>query len=366
MSTTETQAPASPAARKWDKPLEVVVVGAGFAGLYMLHALRESGFRAVVFEAGADVGGTWYWNCYPGARCDVESLDYSYKFSEEVQREWQWSERYAPQEEILRYIHFVADRFDLRRDIRCNAKVIAAHYDDAANLWTVRTNAGDVVQARFVVMATGCLSTTNVPSISGRESFKGPQYHTGHWPKTPVSFAGKRVAVIGTGSSGVQTIVEVSKEAAQLTVFQRTANFCLPADKPELGDEERKNYRDNFAKMREIARFSQYGTPLSDGLLIPRSALDDDEATRTRIYQERWELGGAALVRSYNDLLLNADANKTAADFVRAKIREVVKDPETAAALSPMDHHIGTKRLCLSTTYYETYNVGAGRNLTHL
>ena len=342
--------------RTWDEPLDAVVIGAGFSGLYMLHALRESGFDPVVFEAGDDIGGTWFWNRYPGARCDVESLDYSYKFSEALQREWQWSERYAAQEEILRYIHFVADCFDLRRSIHLNAQVTASHYDEAANLWTVRTNAGDVVRARFLIMATGCLSTTNLPGIPGRARFQGPQYHTGNWPKTPVSFAGQRVAVIGTGSSGVQAITEIAHEAVRLTVFQRSANFCLPAAVPTLSDDERKNYRDQFPQLREIARHSTYGTPYSEDLLLRRSALADDTETRNRIYQERWELGGAALVRSYNDLLIDAEANKTAAEFVRAKIREIVKDPKTAAALSPNDHHIGTKRLCLGTRYYETFN----------
>jgi cyclohexanone monooxygenase len=356
VNQTDSQQTTQPAIRTWAEPLDVVVVGAGFAGIYMQHALREAGFRSVVFEAGSDIGGTWYWNRYPGARCDVDSLDYSYKFSEELHRDWQWSERYAAQEEILRYFHFVAERFDLRRDIYLNTRVTASHYDEASNLWTVRTSAGDVVRARFVIMATGNLSTTNVPAIPGRERFHGQQYHTGNWPKEPVTFAGKRVAVIGTGSSGVQVATEISRQAAQLTVFQRTANFSLPADVPTLDDKERKNYRDNFPQMREIARNSQYGTPYSQALLLHRSALEDDPETRNRIFEERWAMGGAALVRSYNDLLINREANHPAAEFVRAKIREIVKDPQTAAALSPNDHPIGTKRLCLDTGYYEAFN----------
>ena len=339
-----------------DEPLDVVVVGAGFSGLYMLHALREAGFRTTLFEAGDDVGGTWFWNRYPGARCDIESLDYSYKFSEAIQREWRWSERYAAQAEILRYIHFVADRLDLRRDIHLNARVTASHYDEAAKTWTVRTEAGHAVRTRFVVMASGCLSTANVPRIPGLENFEGPQYHTGRWPKTPVDFTGQRVAVIGTGSSGIQAIPEIARDAAQLTVFQRTANFSLPALNRPLEDEERDRYRDRFPKLREIARTSLYGTPYSDELLLHRSALADDAETRNRIFQERWDLGGAALVRSYNDLLVDPEANATAAEFVRDKIRSIVRDPETAAALSPSDHYIGTKRICLGTRYYETFN----------
>jgi len=356
MTRTDSQQPPTTHARKWDQPLDAVVVGAGFAGLYMLHVLREAGFRAVVFESGEDIGGTWFWNRYPGARCDIESLDYSYKFSDALQREWQWTERYAAQEEILRYIHFVADRLDLRRDIFPNSRVTAARYDERANTWTVRTDAGDVVQARLVIMATGNLSTTNVPAIPGREKFHGEQYHTGHWPKTPVDLKGKRVAVIGTGSSGIQAIPEIARQAAQLTVFQRTANYCLPALNHPLTESERASYRDQFAKMRDTSRASIYGTPYSEDLLLHRSALADDPETRNRIYQERWELGGGALVRSYNDLLTDPAANDTAAEFIRSKIRAIVKDAKTAAALSPNDHHIGTKRICLGTNYYETFN----------
>lgn len=340
----------------WPEPLDAVVVGAGFAGLYMQYVLREAGFASVVFEAGEDIGGTWYWNRYPGSRCDIESLDYSYKFSDDIQREWQWSERYAAQEEILRYIHFVADHLDLRRHVHLETRITAARYDEASNLWTVRTGVGDVVQARFVIMAVGNLSATNVPAIPGRESFMGEQYHTGHWPKEPVSFEGKRVAVIGTGSSGIQAIPEIAREAAQLTVFQRTANFCLPAMNRPLAESELASYRDQFAQMREISRMSVYGTPYAEDLLLHRSALADDPEKRDRIYQERWVLGGGGLVRSYNDLLIDPEANDTAAEFVRAKICEVVKDPKTAAALSPSDHYIGTKRICLGTNYYETYN----------
>lgn len=356
MNHTVSQHTPQPAIRTWAEPLDVVVVGAGFAGLYMQHALREAGFRSVVFEAGGDIGGTWFWNRYPGARCDVESLDYSYKFSDFLQREWQWTERYAPQDEILRYIHFVADRLDLRGDIHLNTRVSSSRYDEASNLWTVGTDAGDVVQARFVIMATGNLSTANVPVIAGRERFQGEQYHTGNWPKEPVNFAGKRVAVIGTGSSGIQAIPEIAHQAAQLTVFQRTANFCLPAMNRPLTESERENYRDQFPQLREISRTSVYGTPYAEDLLLHRSALADDAETRNRIYRERWELGGAALVRSYNDLLIDPEANDTAADFIRAKIREVVKDPTTAVALSPNDHPVGTKRVCLGTNYYETFN----------
>ena len=336
--------------------LDVVVVGAGFSGLYMLHALRSAGFRTLLFEAGDDVGGTWFWNRYPGARCDIESLDYSYKFSEELQRDWQWSERYAPQEEILRYINHVADRFDLRRDIHLNARVQGARYDEAARQWTVNTDAGHPVRAQYVIMASGCLSTANVPRIAGLEAFRGPLYHTGQWPRTPVDFTGQRVGVIGTGSSGFQAIPEIARQAVQLTVFQRTANYSLPAVNRKLSDQERGNYRDHFPRLREIARTSQFGTPYSDDLLLHRSALADSAEVRDRIYQERWELGGAGLVRSYNDLLIDREANDTAAQFVRDKICSIVEDPVTAAALTPIDHPIGTKRVCLDTGYYETFN----------
>lgn len=339
-----------------NEPLDAVVIGAGFAGLYMIYSLRKAGFRGVCYEAGQGVGGTWFWNRYPGARCDVESLDYSYKFSEELQREWQWTERYPAQAEILKYINYVADRFDLRRDIKLNSQVKAAHFDEATNLWTVRTQTGEVVRAKFVITALGLLSTTNIPKIPGLERYKGPTYHTGRWPEQPVDFTNQRVAVIGTGSSGVQMIPEIAKQAAHLTVFQRTPNYSLPARNRPLTEEERQTYRTNFLRNRDVARSSQYGSAYSDVLQVHRSALDDDADTRERVYQSRWELGGGGIVRSYDDLLTNPEANKTAAEFVRARIRDVVKDPETAEALTPYDHHLGTKRPCIDTGYFETFN----------
>lgn len=337
--------------------LDIAIIGAGFAGLYMLHRARQEGFVARAFEAGSDVGGTWFWNRYPGARCDVDSLDYSYSFSDELQRSWRWSERYAAQPEILRYIHHVADFFDLRKDIELDTRIASAVFDEATDRWTVTSEAGATITARFVVMATGVLSVTSVPDVPGLEDFEGRWYHTGYWPQEPVDFTGKRVAVVGTGSSGIQTITEVAKKAASLTVFQRTAHFAVPARNGPLPDDEIDAYRENFQALRQVARTSQYGTAKSDAMLLHRSALVDADDVRHALFEARWKEGGIALVRSYDDLLTDVEANRTASEFVAGKVGEIVKDPDTAALLKPKDYHIGTKRVCLDTGYYESFNL---------
>ena len=346
------QAQASPV--RTVKAYDVVVVGAGFAGMYMLHRLRGLGFSARVYEQGGGVGGTWYWNRYPGARCDVESMQYSYSFSEELQQEWDWSERYAPQPEILNYANHVADRFDLRRDIQFDTRVERVAFDAHAKCWSVTTSDGETVEAQFIVLATGCLSNARKPDIKGLESFKGPVYHTGSWPHEPVDFTGQRVGLIGTGSSGIQSAPIIAEQARHLTVFQRTANFSIPARNAALTDEERNNFRRTYPEIRRFAR-----EVARNGIFAEqpdRGALDDSDETRNGKYSARWERGGLTFMNVYNNLGLERSANDTAANFVRGKIAEIVKDPETAKLLQPNSHPIGTKRICIDTDYFATFN----------
>jgi cation diffusion facilitator CzcD-associated flavoprotein CzcO len=336
-----------------ERRLDAVVVGAGFAGLYMLHRLRALGLSVQVFEAGDGVGGTWYWNRYPGARCDVESMDYSYSFSDELQQEWTWTERYAAQPEILKYINHVADRFDLRRDITLSTRVTSAVFDDATGRWRVETDRGDRVSARFCIMATGCLSDAQVPDIKGRETFAGPWYHTGRWPHGGVDFTGQRVAVIGTGSSAIQSIPIIARQATHLFVFQRTPNYSMPAHNAPLDRDYEQRVKVAYAEFRRQARESRVG------FVVERSgdsalAVPPDE--REREYEKRWRRGGLGFSAAYTDILTNKDANDTAAAFFRDKIRTIVRDPDVAAALTPTDYPLGTKRLCVDTDYYATFN----------
>ena len=334
--------------------VDVVVVGAGFAGLYMLYRLRGLGLQVQVIEAGSDVGGTWFWNRYPGARCDVESMEYSYSFSEELQQDWDWTERYATQPEILRYINHVANRFDLRRDVQFNTRVRSAIFDEATGRWTVTTENGQIVNTQFCVMATGCLSAAKPPEIKGRDLFKGNTYHTGLWPHEPVDFTGKTVGVIGTGSSGVQIIPEVAKQAHQLFVFQRTPTFSLPAGNRPLKEAEVQEIKQNYIHLRKRAKVSPTG--VASYPLPTLSALEATPQERDVAYEFRWQAGGTAYTRTYKDIMLLAAANETAADFARRKIQSRVKTPELAEKLTPRDIYIGTKRLCLDTQYFETFN----------
>src|ERR1700686_859025 len=348
--------PALQAASNKSKPeaYDVVVVGAGFAGMYMLHRLRGQAFSVRAYEQGGDVGGTWYWNRYPGARCDVESMQYSYSFSEELQQEWNWSERYAPQPEILKYANHVADRFNLRPDIQLNTRVDRAVFDDSDNAWSVTTSDGKTVSARFVVLATGCLSNARMPDIKGLKDFKGEGYHTGHWAHEQIDFTGKRVAVIGTGSSGIQSVPVIAEQASQLTVFQRTANFSIPARNAMLTEEERQAFR---AKYPEIRRFAREQSRTGTSTEMPdRGALEDGDNERRAKYEQRWANGGLTFMSVYNNLALDTAANDTAANFVREKIADIVKDPETAKLLQPNNHPIGSKRICIDTDYFTTFN----------
>ncbi len=332
--------------------VDVAVVGAGFAGMYMLHRLRGFGFSVRVLEAGGGVGGTWYWNRYPGARCDVESMQYSYQFSDALQQDWEWSERYAPQPEILRYAEHVADRFDLRRDIRFETTVTAARFDEDGRRWTVETDAGGTLTARYLVMATGCLSAPNTPTFKGLDDFAGRRFHTGYWPPAGVDFTGRRVGVIGTGSSAVQSIPLIAEQAAHLHVFQRTPNYAVPAHNAPLDPEDVRRVKADYAGLRARARAMP---PAFDYVFNPRSALEVSDDERRRVYEARWADGGLGFMGAFGDLLLDEAANETAAAFVRGKIREIVRDPAVAQRLSP-DNVIGCKRLCVDTGYYATYN----------
>jgi cyclohexanone monooxygenase len=332
---------------------DAVVVGAGFAGLYMLHRLRGLGFTPRVYEAGGGVGGTWYWNRYPGARCDVESMQYSFSFSEELDQQWDWSEKYAPQPEILAYANHVADRFDLRRHIRFDTRVTAASFDEAANCWRIETDSGDKVSAQFCIMAVGCLSAPNRPPFKGMEDFRGPIHHTGQWPHRGVDFSGLRVGIIGTGSSAIQSIPIIAQQASSLTVFQRTATYSVPAWNEKLTPEYRDAVKADYPALRAKGRARPTGFYFPFNM---KPALEATEAERERQYEEAWSRGGLPFLGAYGDLLFEKAANDTIAEFARRKIRSIVRDPATADLLCP-DNVFGCKRLCVDTGYFETYNL---------
>ena len=333
---------------------DVVVVGAGFAGMYMLYRLRGLGFSVRVYEQGSGVGGTWYWNRYPGARCDVESMQYSYSFSDELQQQWDWSERYASQPEILRYANHVADRFDLRPDMQFDTTVQSCTFDEKTNSWSVATSKGEIVAAKFLVLATGCLSNARKPDIRGLDGFKGAVYHTGNWPHEPVDFTGLRVGIIGTGSSGIQAVPVIAGQARHLTVFQRTPNYSIPARNAPLSAEDRAAFRKIYPEVRRFAREEAKNGIYTE---VPdRGALDDGDNGRRARYEARWQHGGLTFMSVYNNLALDKAANDTAADFVRGKIAETVKDPACAKLLQPTTYPIGTKRICIDTDYFETFN----------
>ena len=334
---------------------DAVVVGAGFAGLYMLHCLRQLGLSARVYEAGGDVGGTWYWNRYPGARCDSESIYYSFseRLSADILQEWTWSERYAAQPEILRYLHYVADTLDLRRDIQCNTRVRAAAYDEARNRWEITTDDA-AVTATYLITAVGCLSAENLPPFEGINTFQGQWYHTGRWPHEAVDFTGKRVAVIGTGATAVQVVPEVATQAAQVYVFQRTANYDLAGQNRPLDPAYVREVKANYKEIWATARASAFGLPYG---VLDRSALAVSPEERQRIYEEGWAVGGFHfLFDTFSDLIFDKEANDTAAEFVRAKIRATVHDADVAELLAPKDHPISTKRPPLEHGYYEAFN----------
>ena len=334
--------------------IDAVVVGAGFAGLYALYKLRAQGLSVTVFDVADDVGGTWYWNRYPGARCDVESMRYSYSFDPELEQEWEWTEKYAGQPEILSYLRHVADRHDLRRDIAFGTKVTRASFDEDTSRWHVRTDKGHEVSARYCVMAVGCLSAPKYPEAPGLDTFSGPWYHTGLWPENGVDFSGLQVGVIGTGSSGIQAIPFLAEQAQELTVFQRTPNFSLAAFNGPLDQEQVAGIKANYRDFRDADRSSIFGIAVE---WPTRSALEVSEAERRAVYEERWNRGHLnGLVQSFTDLIFNEESNETAAEFIREQVRGKVDDPETARKLEPRGYPFSTKRPCLDTGYYETYN----------
>ncbi|GAA1393762.1 NAD(P)/FAD-dependent oxidoreductase [Pseudonocardia kongjuensis] len=338
-----------------ERTVDAVIVGAGLAGLYQLYRLRELGLTTRVFETGDGVGGTWYWNRYPGARCDVESLSYSYSFSPELEQEWQWTERYPSQPEILSYIEHVADRFDLRSGITFRTRVVSAVFDEATSRWRVDTDTGESVDAQYLIMATGCLSRAKDIDIPGIADFQGATYHTSRWPREGVDFTGKRVAVIGTGSSGVQSIPVIAEQAAELTVFQRTPAYSLAARNRPLEQSEIDEMKADYRNWREAQRTSGFGVPVE---LATQSAHEVSEAERNAKYEAGWREGTlVSILAGYTDTLTDAAANETAAEFVRQKIRERVQDPQVAETLCPSTYPFGTKRPCLDTGYYETFNL---------
>ena len=342
--------PPSPAHHRCD----AIIVGAGFSGLYQLHQLRDQlGLSVVVLEAGDDVGGTWYWNRYPGARCDSESYTYCYSFSQELEQEWRWTERYPGHAEIRAYLSHVADRFDLRRDIRFASRVAAAAFDDATSRWSVTTEAGDRYDARFFVLAVGCLSAANVPAIPGLEGFRGTWVHTGRWPQQGVDFTGKRVGLIGTGSTGIQATPVIAAQAAHLTVFQRTANYSVPARNGPFTAEAQAEIRAQYPALRDKMRAATNGHPFD---ISPDPALSVTEAERQRRYEAAWEAGGLRFRAVFADLLQNKQANDTASDFLRGKIRAAVRNQATAERLVPTDHPFASKRPPIDTGYFEAFN----------
>ncbi|WP_223587950.1 flavin-containing monooxygenase [Neobacillus bataviensis] len=331
---------------------DAVVVGAGFSGLYMLYRLREAGFSTRVFEAGEGVGGTWYWNRYPGARCDSESIYYNYTFSEELYKEWTWSSRYPEQPEILKYLNFVADKFKLRPDIQFKTRITEAHYDEDQNNWRIQLDDRATVTAKYFITGVGCLSAANLPNFKGLENFKGKWYHTGHWPHEKVDFTGKRVGIIGTGSSGVQAIPVIADEAGELTVFQRTPQYSAPARNHPYDPEYIRQSKENFKEIKKQMRESQGGQPVPTPT---KSALEVSKEEREQVYNDAWENGGLGIFSSYYDITIDEAANETAAEFIRSKICEIVKNPEMAQKLLP-SYYYGTKRPIIDTNYYETFN----------
>ena len=353
MATPSTRENAEHRRHYADAPdVDAVVVGAGFAGLYMLHRLRDMGLSVRVFERGSGVGGTWYWNRYPGARCDTDSVEYSYQFSDALQQEWRWTERFATQPEILRYLEHVADRFDLRRDIRFGTTVTEAAFDEAAGCWRIATDDGARLSATYCIMATGCLSAPNRPEFDGLDRFAGEWYHTGAWPHEGVSFADKRVGIVGTGSSAIQSIPLIAAEARHLTVFQRQANYSVPARNGPLDAGVYADIRARYGELRQQAKQTPTGCWWH---VNPATADEMSPSARRRELEARWETGGLCMYSVFKDVLMNDEANDIAADFIREKIRGLVHDPQVAALLSPHSF-VGCKRICLDTDYFATFN----------
>ena len=333
---------------------DVTIIGAGISGLYQVHRLTQLGYRCQVLEAGTGVGGTWYWNRYPGARFDSESWSYGYSFSEELLQEWEWSEHFSAQPETLRYVNYVADKFDLRQYITFETRVTAAHFDETNNRWAVSDESGRTWRSQFLITCIGVLTTPVMPTIDGIDDFTGESYHTARWPHNPVNFENKRVAVIGTGATGVQTIQEVAKTAGHLTVFQRTPNYCAPLKNSPITEEEQAHIKSTYDEIFERCRTS-HGSFIHNA--DPRFAMQLSEEERNAAYEEMYETPGFGIwMGNFRDIFVDEEANKTISEFIRKKIRQRVKDPDTAERLCPSDHGFGTRRVPLETNYYEVYN----------
>jgi cyclohexanone monooxygenase len=357
-AATEPGPGAGPAENGQAAEFDAVIVGAGFSGLYMLHSLRQLGLSARVLEQGGGVGGTWYWNRYPGARCDSESVYYMFsdRMSREILDEWNWSERYAAQPEILRYLEFVTDKMDLRKDIQFNAKVAAAAYDAGRNRWDVTLEDGSAMSARFLITAVGCLSATNTPKFPGAVTFEGQSYHTGAWPHEGVDFSGKRVAVIGTGATAVQAVPEIAKQAAHVYVFQRTPNYDIPGRNKPLQADYAARVKADYPGLWQKARLSGFGLPYE---VEERSAVDFTPEERQPIFEAAWAKGGFYMgLETFSDYLVSQESNATVSEFIRGKIREMIKDPAVGELLAPKDHPFFTKRPPLENGYYESFNRG--------
>ena len=349
MASTQPDSPAQSSGE-----LDALVIGAGFAGMYQLLCLRDRlGLKTRVLEAGDGVGGTWYWNRYPGARCDTESHAYCYTFSEEMLREWEWSERYPGHAEIRRYLNYVADKFNLKRDIQFNTRVKAAHYDGKSNRWIVTTEQGEQLTTKYLVTAVGCLSTANVPKIPGLANFAGAWYHTGQWPHEGVDFTGKRVGMIGTGSTGIQAAPVIAEAAKHLTVFQRTANYSVPARNAPLTPEFQRYVKENYAEITRAMKSTHNGHQFT---IQDRSVFDVPPEERLAVFEAAWETGGLQFRAGFRDIIENVEANATAAEFIKAKIRSIVKDSKTAEMLADIDHPYAAKRPPIDSNYFETFN----------
>ena len=336
------------------KEYDAIIVGAGFSGLYQLICLRDQlGLNCLVLETGDEVGGTWYWNRYPGARCDTESHAYSYYFSDELLKEWTWSERYPGHAEIRKYMNFVADKFDLKKNILFKQKVTSSKFNEDENNWNLITNGNNHFKSKFLIAAVGCLSNTNIPKITGLKDFKGSYYHTGNWPKNGVSFINKTVGQIGTGSTGIQAVPVIAAEAKHLTVFQRTANYSIPARNKPLTDDFKNHVKENFQFYKNLLKRTPNGHPFE---ISDRLVSDVNEEEMNDIYEKAWEKGGLQFRGSFNDLVTNIEANKTASDFIKSKINEIVLNKKFASILSDIDHPYAGKRPPIDSNYFETYN----------
>jgi len=344
----------SPNQTTLDSKTDVVVVGAGFSGLYLLYKLRALGLETRVIERASDVGGTWYWNRYPGARCDVESMQYSYSFDSKLQQEWSWSEVFSAQPEILEYARHVAERFDLRSSIDFDTTVLSSHFDESSRRWMVKTDQDERISCQFLIMATGCLSSTQTPTFEGIETYSGKTYHTGKWPHEKVDFTGMHVGIIGTGSSAIQAIPVIAEQAKNLTVFQRTPNYSIPTRNCPMTPKYESFWKTEYDRLRNEARTQTKNGVLSN--LNKISAMDVDEKERRATFEKRWKIGGTYFMAAFNDLATNQASNDAAAEFVRDKIREIVDDPETGELLAAKGYPIGTKRICVDSHYFETFN----------